>query len=243
MEEESSSSMGPKPIPDSEVQFQVKHGRVKFDLAADIIDYEDYQRRLEFQQSMRPSSGGSTMLMKAAKVQDQDQDRHGQHPKSKFSDGAIRHCPDKRVGTFALPGVGIGIGEGTVEKARVAAEMKSKDKVKQDDAVADLGKKLEALSFLKTIGGSRKDYGRLTSDEKDAALERFRTLKDHLDGLAEVDEETGEDKLIDIWDEDVLADATAHLREDDGSFKEMDGFERKAATTSYIARAAMDLGQ
>ena len=105
------------------------------------------------------------------------------------------------------------------------------------NAVAEMTER----DFLKTISGSRKDYGRLSEDEKNAALERFRTLKDHIDNLRELDPETGEDQLIDVWDESVLDEATAAMKEDDGEWRDMDGFQLKAATTSYIARAAFDL--
>jgi cobalamin biosynthesis protein CobT len=95
--------------------------------------------------------------------------------------------------------------------------------------------------FIKVIGGKKGDYGKLSSDEKAAALERYRTLRDHVEKLSEIDDETGEDKLVDIWDKEILDKATEHVRDDSGDIKDLSGFDRKNATNSYIVRAAMDL--
>ncbi len=95
--------------------------------------------------------------------------------------------------------------------------------------------------FLKVIGGQKGDYGKLSNDEKAAALERYRTLRDHVEKLSEIDDETGEDKLVDIWDKDILDKATAHVQDENGDIQNLKGFAGKNATNSYIVRAAMDL--
>ena len=139
---------------------------VKFDLAADLIEADDYEKLVEWKRQMdkRPSSGSATMLMKTAEVQDQDQDRREQHPKSKRYDSkesVVHETSEQRSEEIRqqtmwsnapqslAPGAGIDIPQNPAEEAA------KKEKLdKQNRCVEKLGRALQAVSFLKTLGGT-----------------------------------------------------------------------------------------
>ena len=70
-----------------------------------------------------------------------------QHPMPKRSDLI-------RSESWPRPGEGIGISAGMVEKAVERTEVERKEEERQNRSVAHLGEKLQALSFLKTLGGT-----------------------------------------------------------------------------------------
>ena len=137
---------------------------MKFDLAADLIEPDDYKKRIIWQGQMdkRPSSGSATVLMKAAEVQELDQQGTGQHPQPKRSDER-KEIPkavcenmqpmwelyQQRHG-WPRPGDDIGISDEAADEAR----KKSEEQDRQNNAAADLGRRLTSLNFLKALGGT-----------------------------------------------------------------------------------------
>ena len=114
----------------------------------------------------RPSLGSATVLTKAAEVREHDQQGTGQHPQPKRSDEReeipeavfvdmqpIWEPQQQRHG-WPRPGGDIGISVKAADEAQKTFEIEQKEKDRQNNALADLGRKHTALNFLKALGGT-----------------------------------------------------------------------------------------